>query len=117
MRLLICSFFLIGLAACNGNPIAGPTGASSNALSVGSGYRGEDDPCKRVGRSPVTETFLSSDADLVGCPIDFEGRSDFIRSLHATEATRTDEWVVYSVPLIGDASMSGIPTTPPITGG
>ena len=70
-------------------------------LRLGSGYRSADDPCVRVGATPLTEPFLSRESDLVGCPIDFAGRPAFQINPGGREVTRTDDWVVYRVPLVG----------------
>jgi len=124
MTRVICLILSAGiLSACAGKPEfverllpdrAAPAG--NGDLRLGSGYRGGDDPCVRVGQTEFTAPYLRSDEDLVGCPIAFDGRPDFIRGLDAREAVRTEDWVVYTVPL-GNAAVTefGIPT--PITGG
>ncbi len=91
--------------------------AETSNLRLGAGYRGSDDPCVRVGSSEAVAGFVSQESDLVGCPLDFEGRPAFIKATLAREVTRTDEWVVYSVPLFGAIPTSELPSTPPITGG
>ena len=49
----------------------------------------------------MTEQFVNSETDLVGCPIDFAGRPAFQINTGGREVTRTDDWVVYRVPLVG----------------
>lgn len=70
-------------------------------LRFGTGYRGGDDPCVRVGETALTAPYLNRDTDLVGCPVDFAGRPDFQINTGGREVTRTDEWVIYRVPLTG----------------
>ncbi len=83
-----------------GRSETGPTTpVATQDLRFGGGFRGSDDPCVRLGPTEFTAPFLRTDGDLVGCPIDFEGRPAFIRSQNATEAARTDAWVLYDVPL------------------
>ena len=115
------------MAACAGNgPSATRNGIPETApapavntpdLRFGSGYRAANDPCLRVGRTDFTAPHLSSETDLVGCPVDFDKRNVFIQNTNAREATRTAEWVLYSVPLVGSAPTAIIPPTAPITGG
>ena len=99
------------------SPTDAPTAARSGSLKLGGGYRGADDPCRRTGVTALTEPFASRENALVACPVDFEGRPAFIQATVAREVTRTDEYVVYSVPLFGAAPVTEVPTTPPITGG
>ena len=124
MRALFLIPCLLGLAACatpepeltGDDPVAGPTAASSGGLRLGNGYRAADDQCRRAGVTELTAPFASTESDLVACPIDFEGRPAFIRATSAREVTRTAEYVVYTVPLIGNAPVTNIPVTPAITG-
>jgi hypothetical protein len=97
-------------------PIADVTQPRPGPLRLGGGYRGVDDPCRRAGASQVTAPFRSAQNDLVACPIEFSGRPRFIQATNAREVTRTQDWVVYSVPLVGEALNPQIPPTPPITG-
>lgn len=61
---------------------------------------------------------LQADQDLVGCPVDFEGRPAFIKANDAVETTRTEQWVIYSVPLQGTPPVDvPLPLTGPVTGG
>ena len=71
-------------------------------LRFGMGYRGTDDPCRRVGATRYTAPYINRDEDLVGCPVDFEGRPEFQERLGGREVTRTDDWVIYRVPLTGE---------------
>lgn len=73
---------------------------AATELRLGGGYRGLDDPCVRVGQTDFTAPLLREDADLVGCPIDFEGRPAFQTGTGGREVGRTDAWVLYSVPLL-----------------
>ena len=124
MKRLFMTFPLMALlAACGGEPPLDDTTAppasppSSAELRLGSGYRGSDDPCVRVGNSEAVAGFMSPEADLVACPIDFEGRPKFIQDNLAREVMRTSAYVVYSVPLFGAIPTSEVPSTPPLTGG
>ena len=123
-RILMTLPVVVLLAGCGGSALVDDTvarestgQAGSAELRLGSGYRGSDDPCVRVGNSEAVAAFVSSESDLVGCPIDFEGRPKFIQDNIAREVMRTDSYVVYSVPLFGAIPTSELPSTPPITGG
>lgn len=70
---------------------------------VGAGYRASDDQCRRVGASSITEPYITAEEDLVGCPIDFDGRPEFAIKTGGREVTRTEDWVIYRVPLVGEA--------------
>jgi len=70
-------------------------------VRVGLGYRGSDDPCRRVGATDFTQPYINRDEDLVGCPVEFDGRPEFQMKTGGREVTRTDEWVLYRVPLLG----------------
>lgn len=100
-------------------PETGTSGVTSSngAVRVGGGYRGNDDPCRRAGVTEVTAPFASSGEDLVACPVSFDGRPAFIQTTRAREVVRTSDWVVYSVPLFGDAPVNQFPSAPPVTGG
>ena len=127
MRHTVLILSALSLAACAGigpgpsenaaAPAALEPATNTTDLRFGNGYRSANDACRRVGRSEFTAPFLTPDTDLVGCPVDFEGRADFIKATNAREATRTADWVLYSVPLVGTAPTAIIPTAPPITGG
>jgi len=111
-RLIPLLIVATGLAAC-GPRVTAPLPAPSEPapqvaagpgdgsdLRLGGGYRGADDPCVRVGQSDFTAPMLREDADLVGCPIDFDKRPAFQRGTNAREVGRTAAWVLYSVPLL-----------------
>jgi hypothetical protein len=100
-----------------GQADTGASGPSAGPLRIGGGYRAPDDACRRTGVTDLTAPFASSENDLVACPVDFEGRPAFIQGTKAREVTRTADWVVYSVPLFGEAPVAQIPVAPPITGG
>lgn len=118
MRKTLILISLLGLTACGGRLGGEPRLVNDEPqLRIGGSYRSGDDPCKRVGNTTFTERFVRADEDLVGCPVDYEGRAGFIQATGAREATRTEEWVLYSVPLFGAAPVSNLPATPPTTGG
>ncbi|MEL7114165.1 MAG: hypothetical protein AAGP08_01010 [Pseudomonadota bacterium] len=126
MRPIVLSAGIFALAACattgepeltGDSPTDGPTPAATGDVRVGGGYRGADDPCRRAGATALTEPFISTETDLVACPVDFDGRPAFIQSTSAREATRTPEWVIYNVPLFGAAPVGEVPVVPPATGG
>ena len=117
-------FLITGLSACGLMPdVSGirNTEPSSSAeanttpnsdIRLGNGYRGADDPCRRAGSTEYTAPMLRADADLVACPIDFEGRPAFQRTTGASEMGRTSEYVLYSVPLLG-STLATPSQTPP----
>ena len=77
-------------------------------LSLGGGYRTPDDPCVRTGSTPLTAPFVNAETDLVACPIDFAGRPAFQINTGGREVTRTDDWVVYRVPLVGPTAVPDV---------
>lgn len=125
MRVFAVSVTVLALAACGGpgripllgdTPTSGPTLSTRGDVRVGGGYRNPQDPCKRADVTALTAEFASPETDLVACPVDFDGRPAFIRATAAREATRTSEWVVYIIPLVGEAPVMQIPPAGPVTG-
>ncbi|MDJ0825236.1 MAG: hypothetical protein QNJ16_07020 [Rhodobacter sp.] len=100
---LIALAALATAAACTAPPAGQTTGSSSppevSELRFGGAYRFANDPCRRVGETALTAPFLDDQADLVACPVDYEGRGRFAIDSNSTEVARTDGWVVYSVPI------------------
>lgn len=84
-------------AACAPTPQTGPLPETTLPF-FGTGYRGEDDPCRRLGESPETNTYLDHTADLVGCPEAMEDHADFVNTTGAREVFRQDGYVIYTVP-------------------
>ena len=70
--LVILLFALVGPACASaGSPQSEwPAGLRS----IGDGYPAVGAPCRRVGESDVTRTYLDDSADLVGCPTDESAR-------------------------------------------
>lgn len=101
-RFLLLTVLIVPLAGCGQTvsrglfkPVIKPD------VAVGTGYRGAEDPCRRVGATRFTKPYINRDEDLVGCPVGFEGRPAFQKNTGGREVTRTDEWVIYRVPLLG----------------
>lgn len=92
MRQLACLAPLFVLAAC-AMPEPEPD------LPLLGGYRAEADQCQRVGESPVTVQYLDHTADLVACPVDYEGVGVFVTETGATSVGRLGRWGLFSVPL------------------
>lgn len=65
----------------------------------GTGYRVEGDPCRRVGESDVTASFLDDAADLVGCPADMENLGVFVTETGARLVAEVGDTNLYSVPV------------------
>ena len=65
----------------------------------GDGYRAEGDQCRRLGESDYTNQFLDDAADLVGCPADMENLGVFAIDTGGAEVGRTENYVLYSVPV------------------
>lgn len=99
MKRLVLIAMLMPLAGCADLVTRGAPAASG--IPVGAGYRGADDPCRRVGRSSATAPYIARDEDLVGCPAGYDGRPAFEVATGAREVTRTGDWVIYRVPLLG----------------
>ncbi len=102
IRFFLLSALILPLAGCGDMVSRGIfKPAVKSDIAVGMGYRGSDDPCRRVGKSRFTEPYITRDEDLVACPVTFEGRPAFQTKTGGREVTRTDEWVIYRVPLLG----------------
>ncbi|MDJ0629396.1 MAG: hypothetical protein QNJ44_14145 [Rhodobacter sp.] len=86
-------------AGCAAPTTSAPPPPEDAELRFGGSYRFANDPCRRVGETAVTAPFLDDRADLVACPVEYEGRGRFAIDNTATEAVRTENWVVYSVPI------------------
>ncbi|MDF0602661.1 hypothetical protein P1J78_18130 [Psychromarinibacter sp. C21-152] len=105
-RIVLTSLIVLPLAACAQFVSRGAE--AEPELRFGTGYRGSDDPCVRVGETALTAPYVSQDEDLVGCPVDFDGRPAFQIKTGGREVTRTADWVIYRVPLLGAPDMAGV---------
>lgn len=90
-------------AACTG-PLATrnaplPPTPEDAELRFGGSYRFARDPCRRVGETDLTRPHVNAQSDLVACPVAYEGRGRFAIDSQSTELARTENWVVYSVPI------------------
>ncbi len=99
-RAFLTALIVLPLAGCAELTVSRNI-SPKNDVSLGLGYRGSDDPCRRVGVTDLTEPYYNIEEDLVGCPIDFDGRPMFQIKTGGREVTRTEEWVIYRVPLLG----------------
>ena len=99
-RFVLTALLILPLAGC-AEFFVSRNATPEPEVRTGLGYRGSDDPCRRVGMTDFTAPYITREEDLVGCPIDFEGRPDFQIKTGGREVTRTDEWVIYRVPLLG----------------
>ncbi|SDL21614.1 hypothetical protein [Aliiruegeria lutimaris] len=72
-----------------------PTGQS---LPLMGGYRDPADQCVRVGENEFTNQFLDHTADLVGCPVGYEGTGVFVTETSAVLVAVADGYELYSVP-------------------
>lgn len=83
------------LAACE-TPSAPVIG---EALPLMSGYRDPADQCVRVGENAFTNQFLDDSADLVGCPVDYEGTGVFVTETGGVKVGESQGYELYSVSL------------------
>ena len=98
VRLPVLLAVILGLAGCAGLMTQRePAPPEDAGLRFGGSYRFANDPCRRVGETELTAAFIDRQADLVACPIDYEGRGRFAIDSLSTERLRTENWVVYSV--------------------
>lgn len=88
----LCKIALI-LSAC-----ATSETASSTLPFFGDGYRAEGDQCRRIGEDGYTNQFLDDSADLVGCPVNYEGLGVFVSETGAIEVAENGGYFLYSVP-------------------
>lgn len=85
------------LLACTEPPESSDMAGSS--LPLGAGYRDAADQCVRVGENEFTNQFLDDAADLVGCPVDYEGTGVFVTETGAIQVAVADGYELYTVPL------------------
>ena len=81
----------LSLVACT-EPTAG------SSLPLMDGYRDPADQCVRVGENEVTNQFLDDSADLVGCPVGYEGTGVFVTETGGVLVAQADGYELYSVP-------------------
>ena len=82
------------LSACETAPAPAP----QEALPLMSGYRDAADQCVRVGENAYTNQFMDDSADLVGCPVDYEGTGVFVTETGAVKVGEAGGYELYSVP-------------------
>lgn len=80
----------IPLAACATPPPAD--------LPLIRGYRAAADQCKLVGESAYTNQYLDHTADLVACPVGYEGTGVFVTETRALFLERRQDLDLFSVP-------------------
>lgn len=73
-------------------------GQVSDDLYFVRGYSSESDPCKLTGETGFTNQFLDDSADLVSCPMGYEGGDKLVDTRHATVVAETGGYTLYSVP-------------------
>lgn len=78
-------------------PLSSPV--MQGEIPRGMGFRTMDDPCRFTGESEMTSAHITRESNLVSCPVDYEGRGRFAIDTDAIERLRTDEYVVYTVPI------------------
>jgi len=81
---------LAALAACV--PVS-----TQEPLPLFGGYRDVADQCQRVGENAFTNQFLDDAADLVGCPVDYEGTGVFVTETGAVLVAVAQGYELYSV--------------------
>lgn len=72
--------------------------SSGGSLPLMGGYRDPADQCVRVGENEFTNQFLDDAADLVGCPVDYEGTGVFVTETGAVLVAKAYGYELYSVP-------------------
>ncbi|PHQ98164.1 MAG: hypothetical protein COB40_01410 [Marinosulfonomonas sp.] len=75
-----------------------PFGAGAGSLPLMSGYRNRADKCVRVGENEFTNQYLEDGADLVGCPMGYEGTGLFVFETEASQLADAQGYVLFSVP-------------------
>ncbi len=78
-------------------PVLSPV--TQGEFPLGIGFRTKDDPCRFTGMSDVTKDHITRESNLVSCPLDYDGRGRFAIDSDAIERVRTEEYVVYTVPI------------------
>jgi len=68
-------------------------------LPLLAGYRDPADQCVRVGENAYTNQFLDHTADLVGCPVGYEGTGVFVTETGGVLVGETQGYKLYSVSL------------------
>ena len=100
----LCVLTAAALVTACTNPFAtrqtsAPPTPEDSQLVFGSKYSKGSDQCRRVGTSELTEGHVNDRSDLVACPIEDPARGRFAIDSNSTELARTENWVVYSVPI------------------
>ncbi|NDR59647.1 hypothetical protein [Aliiruegeria sabulilitoris] len=81
----------LSLLACTEPP-------AGQSLPLMGGYRDPADQCVRVGENAFTNQFLDHTADLVGCPVGYEGTGVFVTETGGVLVAQADGYELYSVP-------------------
>lgn len=87
------------LAACSAAPPPeAPPPPNDSDLPFVRPYRAEGDACMLVGESPVTVEYLDHTADLVACPINYEGLGVFVTETGGQLMASHAGYHLFSVP-------------------
>lgn len=95
-QLMIVTTALLGLAACDTKTTHVVT---VERLPLMGGYRQMGDECVRVGENAETNQYLDDAADLVACPVDYEGVGVFVTETSAVQVGESQGYILYSVPI------------------
>ncbi|WP_095595726.1 hypothetical protein [Actibacterium pelagium] len=79
-------------------PLAACTAPAPTELPLIRGYRAPADQCQLVGENAFTNQYLDHTADLVACPVGYEGTGVFVTETGAVFLETLTGYDLFSVP-------------------
>ena len=96
MRLILILISALPFAGCGGT-ISDGVSTSGSRLVLLQPYRDATDECHRIGASPSVQQFLDDHADLVGCPVRYEGIDTFENQTGAIRLGAQQGYVLFTI--------------------
>ena len=94
--LILTLILALPITGCGGTTSDGVS-ASNSQLVLMRPYRDSTDKCQLIGNSPAVQKFHDDHADLVGCPVRYEGTQAFESQTGAIRLGAQQGYVLFTI--------------------